>query len=209
MQYQRIWSCDSHPPNIPPTSAQATNSISSHSNPQESGTSSPPRPRRPPQAALDVLHASNRRPLDGRPVDAVVELVVHQPHGADVVAAHEVQAQRDLHRGLVVVRRADYPLVRILENLGRVRVVSVVFVGGVAGWREEGWKEGREGGQVRTRLVLWSAATRVPKSVRESAVIIRTRSTPQVSKRDLQKPRGTAATGRRRKDTYCSGSRLA
>lgn len=62
---------------------------------------------------------------------------------------------------------------------------------------------------MRTRLVLWSAATRVPKSVRESAVIIKTRSTPRVSNHALQKPSGAAATGRSRRNTYCSGNRLA
>lgn len=155
-----------------------------------------------------MLHASNRRPLNSRPIDALVQLVVHQPHGADVVAAHEVQAQRDLHRGLFVVRGADYPLVRILEDLCRVFVVSFVFVVGDRRGKGRG-RRGRDGEEVRTRLVLWSAATRVPKSVRESAVIIRTRSIQRVSDLVLRKSCGAAATARRREETYCSSNRLA
>ncbi len=51
-----------------------------------------PRPKLP-FAGLDMLDAAYHRPFDLCPVDAVVQLLVHQPYGAHVVAAHNVHAE--------------------------------------------------------------------------------------------------------------------
>ena len=65
----------------------------------------------------DVLDAPDRRPLDLCPVYALVQRLVHDAHRAHVVAAHEVQPERDLDRGLVVVRRPDDSFRGILQDL--------------------------------------------------------------------------------------------
>jgi hypothetical protein len=64
-----------------------------------------------------VLHTSYRAPLHLRPCDTIIELLVYQPHRANVVAAYKVEAQRDLSRGFVVVGFPDDAFDCVFEDL--------------------------------------------------------------------------------------------
>lgn len=64
-----------------------------------------------------MLDAAYHRPFDLCPVDAVVQLLVHQPYGAHVVAAHNVDAQGIDCRRFGVVWRPDDSFDSIAEYL--------------------------------------------------------------------------------------------
>jgi hypothetical protein len=68
-----------------------------------------------------VLDASYDRAFDFCPVDAFVELFVHEADGADVVSSNEVQTQRDLGRWFMVVGGSDDALDCAAENLIKER----------------------------------------------------------------------------------------
>lgn len=63
-----------------------------------------------------MLRAPNHLAADFRPVDARVQLLVHQPAHHHIVASHQVQAVRLLGRGLVVALLADDPLHCVLQH---------------------------------------------------------------------------------------------
>lgn len=65
----------------------------------------------------DVLDASDRGPFHFCPVDAVVELLVHQADGAHAITAHQVQPQGHLDGRLRVVGLADDSLDGVVEHL--------------------------------------------------------------------------------------------
>jgi hypothetical protein len=65
-----------------------------------------------------VLRRPNGRAFHLGPVDARVERLVDQPHETDILAADDVQAQRDLDRRFSLVRTTDHALDRVLEDLG-------------------------------------------------------------------------------------------
>lgn len=69
------------------------------------------------QCPLYVLDASDDRASDLCPVDAFVELLVHQTDGADVVSAHEVESDGGFGRGLVVFGRSDDSFDGVVEDL--------------------------------------------------------------------------------------------
>jgi hypothetical protein len=64
-----------------------------------------------------MLDPPNHRPLDLRPINAVVKRLVHDADSADVVAPDDVEAERDLGRRLGVIWRADHALDCALQNL--------------------------------------------------------------------------------------------
>lgn len=64
-----------------------------------------------------MFYASYRRALDFRPVNAIVERFVDETNRADVVSAHEVEAQRHLGGGLWVVGRPNNSLRGAVQDL--------------------------------------------------------------------------------------------
>lgn len=66
---------------------------------------------------LNMLDASYDGALDLCPVDAVVQLFVHEPYGAYIVAAHNVHAQGIYRRGFGVVWCSDDALDSVAEDL--------------------------------------------------------------------------------------------
>ena len=66
---------------------------------------------------LNVLDASYDGALYLCPVDAVVQLFVHQPYGAYIVAAHNIHAQGIYRRGFGVVWCSDDALDSVAEDL--------------------------------------------------------------------------------------------
>lgn len=64
-----------------------------------------------------MFYASYRRALDFRPVDAIVERFVDETNRADVVSAHEVEAERHLGGRLWVVGRPNNSLRGAVQDL--------------------------------------------------------------------------------------------
>lgn len=73
-----------------------------------------------------MLRRPNRRPLDLRPINTLIQRLVHQPYEAHVLAAHHVQPVRYLGRGLAVFWGSDHALDCGFEDLCRGWVLVAV-----------------------------------------------------------------------------------
>lgn len=95
-----------------------------------------------------MLDTADGSTFHSRPIDGRVERFVDKAYNTHVVAAHDVEAQRNFHGWLLVLRLTDNTLDASLEDLGTRRVTRLVGDHDLGGGRDRGERQERWAHQV-------------------------------------------------------------